>query len=216
MPCHRVDGEVAPGKVILHPGCELDLVGMTPVGVEAVVAVRRHLEALAAQHGGDAAELDAGLDDRDARRLKSGGTAPPRAGAADIDIVSRVAEQGVPHPAADDPRFEAGALEGGQDLEGGRCRLDPVQCAPFVALHTFPIHLELPYAYDCAQVYPRSAGPWPGHIGTRGTEPTRSRKDVKSLPFPIGGGRRKGSRERSGGADLKLTHLDLRTVLLDS
>ena len=66
MPGHRVHREVAPREVILDARGALHALGVTAVGVKPVQAIGRDLDALAVHHGRDAAELDAGLHDRDA------------------------------------------------------------------------------------------------------------------------------------------------------
>ena len=124
MPRHRVDREIASGKIVLHALRKANRFRMTPVGVKAVETIRGYLDTLFAPHRRDATEFDARLNNLEAFRLEGGFTLLPGSRAANVHVVAWSASQRVAYPAAHDPRLEPRPLKSTKHLErrcGRRC-----------------------------------------------------------------------------------------------
>ena len=117
MPRHRVDREIAAGKIVLHALRKANRFGMTPVGVKAVETIRGYLDTLFAPHCRDATEFDARPNNLEAFRLEGGFTLLPGSRAANVHVVARSASQRVAYPAAHDPRLEPRSLKSTKHLE---------------------------------------------------------------------------------------------------
>ena len=116
---HRVDGEVAAHEVALEGVAELDD-GLAGLAVVDVAAVRRDLDDLAVDAGGDGAELAADVPVRlgeghdDLEDLVGGGVG------GEVEVVDPTAEERVADGAADEGELVAGRGErGGELLDAG-------------------------------------------------------------------------------------------------
>ena len=129
-----VDGEVAPGQVVLERDAVLhDRV--PAVGLD-VLAEGRHLvqQPLPVEHA-HRAEPE---PDRHGTRKEPQDLLRPRRG-GDVEVHLGIAEQGVPHRAADAPRLEARALEHAGDVQHLLGNRDPASCRqPRCVRHAAP------------------------------------------------------------------------------
>ncbi len=169
MPCHGVHGEVPAGEVVLHRPHRDNLLGMTAIRIEPILAVRGDLDALAIRDGGDPAELDAASNNVDARGEQRALGLLPGTGAAHVDVMARRAQQRVANPSADVPRLQAGALQSLEHAQRGIARNAAVE------VRTLPFDGVLShFAPFCPYQYSRNAK----RVGGRMRPPTRAPRPV--------------------------------------
>ena len=119
MPRHSIDGKVAARQIILKRSGALHALGMAAIGVKAVQAIRRDLDAFTIANGGDAAKFNARLNYGNTGGLECRLGLLPQAATAHINIVAGVPHQGVAHPTAHVPGLKASSLKSAQHAQRG-------------------------------------------------------------------------------------------------
>ena len=119
IPCHRVDGEITPGKVVHHIGYKRHAVRVAVVGVAAIDAEGRHFIGNTVAQDGQRAVLQAGFDDA-AVGKNSLHLLWARAG-ANIPVMREQAKQAVAYASANDIGVKAVFHQSAQDkIRSGR------------------------------------------------------------------------------------------------